>query len=228
MLATACLPDNQLILECYHPSAKISTPYLSCQFQGLKERADLSSCLPDNLDGESIEAQDLSEIYSSFRPQRIDDDDTSRRRVWFSRLAAFTTIPRNRQEDDFTATQDVFLDEGELFSQLCAVTNVVKEGPRKGTFVSHVNISDGVIRVWRQWLLHQATGSTPNASEKLDSDSESILWVDVSKVVGIRCSVAPAPAERMPLISGPEDEPPITYTLTYEGMFEKNPRSHML
>ncbi|KAM0563358.1 hypothetical protein ACHAPJ_001076 [Fusarium lateritium] len=46
--------------------------------------------------------------------------------------------------------------------------------------------------------------------------SENIIWVDTHNNVGIRFSVAPAPSETMPLISGPDDDPPVHYKLVYE------------
>jgi hypothetical protein len=107
----------------------------------------------------------------------------------------------------------VNLDDGEMFSQLCAVTNLVKEGPRSGLFISHVNIVDGVIRVFRKWLAKMAS-----RQDKSQSDSENILWIDTHNNVGIRFSVAPAASENMPLISGPDDDPPVHYKLVYEGM----------
>lgn len=122
------------------------------------------------------------------------------------------------EEVDRTATQEIHLDEGELFSQLCCVTNIVKEGPRHGLFTSHVNMSDGVIRVWRDWLAHRASGpATRDESEQFRIDDEGILWDGASKSIGLRFRAISEPSERVPLISGPSDDIPVSYTLVYEG-----------
>ena len=198
LLQASSLPDKCLIFECYHPSAKISTPPLSCEYIGNKSAKDDAK---PNDEGETLSS--LHKIYSSFR-LAINEDRIRRRRA------------RPDADIDDTATEDVYLDEGELFSQLCAVTYVAKRGPRPGLFLSHLNIGDGVIRVWRDWLAQLAIDST--ASESWSVDDSAILWADAAKGVGVRFKVTAAPSERMPLISGPDDHPPVAYTLQYEGM----------
>lgn len=47
--------------------------------------------------------------------------------------------------------------------------------------------------------------------------SESIVWIGRHDNVGIRFRVVPAASETMPLISGPDDDPPVHYTMVYEG-----------
>lgn len=154
------------------------------------------------------ELSDLRALYASYKPVFAPENRSIKR----SRRRPTEAQPSDDVEDD-TATQDVNLDDGELFSQLCAVTNLVKEGPRSGLFISHVNIVDGVIRVFRKWLAKMAS-----RQDKSQSDSENIIWIDTHNNVGIRFSVAPAASETMPLISGPDDDPPVHYKLVYEGM----------
>ncbi|KAJ4270117.1 hypothetical protein NW762_001790 [Fusarium torreyae] len=52
------------------------------------------------------------------------------------------------------------------------------------------------------------------------ADSENIIWVDTHNNVGIRFSVAPAPSETMPLISGPDDDPPVHYKLVASNLLQ--------
>jgi hypothetical protein len=115
----------------------------------------------------------------------------------------------NLSEEPERPSHDVFLDEGELFSQLCTVTNLVKVGPKPGLFLSHVNINDGVIRVWRDWLAAQA--ASPNSKAP-------ILWVDMAQHVGLRFRVAEKEYawERLPILLSPDDEPPVAYRLEFE------------
>lgn len=126
-------------------------------------------------------------------------------------------LPVGDGDWDDSATEVVYLDEDELFSQLCTVTNLVKPGPKSGLFLSHVNVSDGVLRVWRHRLAEmagQVSGSEPTSTE------DQVLWVDAAQNIGLRFSVTPGPAERMPVLSGPDDLPPVSYRLKYEGMLD--------
>ncbi|PNY28325.1 Uncharacterized protein TCAP_01747 [Tolypocladium capitatum] len=210
LLATASLPDNELILECYHPSAKISTPYLCCRYLGTK-LADGGA-----VDEQSPTLGDLLRLYSSFRP--VLAEENRRRRFGPKPPPAAISWPEGRRGDE-VAVQEVFLDEGELLTQLCAVTNVVKESSRPGCYVSHVNTCDGVVRIWRERLAALAGASTVREDEPGSSsavDFGSFLWVDPGKSVGLRFCVRESPSERMPLISGPGDEAPVSYSLVYE------------
>ncbi|KPM40043.1 hypothetical protein AK830_g6519 [Neonectria ditissima] len=192
------VPENQLMLECYHPSVKFYTPYLACKFQKTVVRDG------PEFDVGSPTLSDLQRLYASYRIVWAEENRRPRRiRARFANAG-----PSQEAEDDITVHVD--LDEGESFSQLCAGTYMVKEGPKPGIFVSHISIDEGVIRVFRKWLAERAS-QTPPANE-----SHNILWIDRFNNVGIRFRVNPAASERMPLISGPEDEPPVSYSLVYE------------
>ncbi|CAF3528569.1 unnamed protein product, partial [Fusarium graminearum] len=199
LLQAAPLPDNKLILECYLPSDQLFVPSLSCRYQGLVAQSDSPVSEIDPT------LSDLRCLYSSFKP--FEPESRSPRRA---RRRPVEVQPSEDAHDD-TATQDIFLDDGELFSQLCASIHLVKEGPRSGLFISHVTIVDGVVRVFRKWLAEAAS-----KQDQSQSGPESILWVDKNNDVGIRFSVVPAPSERMPLISGPDDDPPVLYKLVYQ------------
>ena len=197
LLDVASLPQNDLILECYHPSAKISTPYLKCQYLNTNTRGGDEV----GANGNEPVLADLGRLYSSFRPALAEENRTQRARYQFSAING-----SGRPVDD-TATEDIYLDEGELFAQLCAVVNLVSTGPRPGLFLSHVNISDGVLRVWRDWLADMEQGQ---------ASGDGILWVDNHQGVGVRFRVTPGPTDT-PIICGPDDHPPVGYQLQYEG-----------
>lgn len=119
---------------------------------------------------------------------------------------------------DEEAVEEVNLDEGELFSQLCTVTNVVKEGKKRGFYPSHVNISENVIRIFRRWLNAMASqNDRRKAWHEVPMNSDSILWADADKNIGLRLHVVAAPSERMPLLSGPDDDPAVCFHVIYEG-----------
>lgn len=119
---------------------------------------------------------------------------------------------------DEEAVEEINLDEGELFSQLCTVINVVKEGKKRGFYPSHVNISENVIRVFRRWLNSMASQNDGRkAWNQVPIDSDSILWADNDKNIGLRLHIVAAPSERMPLLSGPDDDPAVSFHIVYEG-----------
>ena len=187
LLQTARLDRHDLMLECYPPSAKLSTPSLSCRYHGMGLLSD--SPIPRK-SSDDWELGDLREVYSRFDPRQTDGGSDGRR-----------------------PTQDVFLDDAELFTQLCASTSIVKCGPRPGLYVAHNDIGDGVVRVWRDWLSRATAGEVTPAT-----GDEDVLWTDHKRNVGVRfsvCRVAEQGQAGHLLVSS--EEPPVEYTLQYEG-----------
>ncbi|KAH7353256.1 F-box domain-containing protein [Plectosphaerella cucumerina] len=125
--------------------------------------------------------------------------------------------------DDAWATQEVALDEGELFSQLCASVAMVRSGPRRGLYRSHSGVGDGVVRVWRDWLATRATAAAAAAAASAEtetngsSEEDGILWADYRKNLGVRFGVTRGGEHAPPARAG--DEPAVEYTLHYRGMF---------
>ncbi|KAG6367019.1 hypothetical protein INS49_001201 [Diaporthe citri] len=188
----AFLPEHELILECSHPSAKISTPYLQCNYLGT-----------DGLSGYEEEHQmsfgQFGQLYSRFRPVLQEENRRSRSR--------HPSVSGGGVEGDDTATVRVDLDDCEMFSQLCTVTNMVKTSSRKGLFLSHVNINEGVVRVFRRWLRQCHKGEL--------KEQDQILWTDRKKNVGLRFKVR----ENVGARAGPADEDedlPVSYELEYQ------------
>ncbi|KEY74302.1 hypothetical protein S7711_00459 [Stachybotrys chartarum IBT 7711] len=206
LMESGPLPANDLLLECYLPSAKLTTPSLSCRYLG--DRVFDGASL-----GDSPSLPALRNMYSAFRPS-VSQEDCS---YWWQRPRGSSSSTANAGKPDDAAFQEIHLDEGMSFSQLCATTNVVKVGTRSGVFLRHVNISDGVVRLSRHWLARMASdGANARAAGTCLGDDDTILWVDQGKDVGLRFSVHLAPSFTMPLISGPYDDPPVWYNLVYE------------
>ncbi|KJR81938.1 uncharacterized protein SPSK_03425 [Sporothrix schenckii 1099-18] len=259
------LANHQLILACYHPSAKISSPHLNCAYLGT-EGLDLP-CPESGADnGPEDTLRRLPTMYSRFRPVPPSASDVHvrnyraiRRTMNFFLLSDTTsggtaaTALQTVKEGTAGAASgpplvcyDVHLDEGELFSQLCTVTNLVKTSGQPGMFLNCVNINDGVIRVWRDWLDTRATAttaaegaasasasaSTKTASQKPPSiadTSQHVLWAYTGKHVGMRFRVTEraVPAnrlvtaaqldnERFRRATMPPEEPPVSFVLEYE------------
>ena len=198
LLRTAALSNREIILECYHPMAKLTTPYLQCPPAGsplheLAMASDLSA---------------LAAHYTRFRPTLKEEDRRPRMR---RPRAIQTSGPLDVTEE--APTVDVTLDSCELFTQLCTVTHVVTLGPRKGLFSRHVNVGDGVVRVWRDWLASRA-GKEPGKGE------DEILWADGHRDIGVRFRVLEnyeSALQQQPLLLGRDEDPVVSYTLVYEG-----------
>lgn len=200
-----------MILEAYHPSARFYTPYLSCKYQGIVSRD--GPALYDDIDPPPLSPSlaDLKKLYGSYRPV-LADENRATRRIRFGLLRQ----PRPDQSEK-RALHQVSLDEGELFSQLCSVVNVVKEGPRSGLFITHVNVMNKVIRIFRNWLFELAN-SRPGEM----SDEARIIWLDHKKDTGIRFRLVDLVSDDgPPAEANPFEDPPVSYTLEYEGKCSK-------
>ncbi|EAQ87777.1 hypothetical protein CHGG_04396 [Chaetomium globosum CBS 148.51] len=145
-------PDQRLMLECYHPSEKLYTPYLYCNYL----RTDSFASAEPTARGTSGTGG-LAGIYAHFRPVEQDEDRPRRATRGFRRhLTPTPTTTATPNNEEPRPSTDVYLDDDESFTQLCAVTNLVRMGPKPGLFRSHVNVSEGVLRVWRDWLAERA------------------------------------------------------------------------
>jgi hypothetical protein len=253
LVEAASLPDHRLILECYHPAAKLSTPYLYGDYlwtDGIDD-ASTRAITAKGQDPPNLTVSALGRMYSHFRPVKQDENRRGRRRYprqseaqaaaqdvaadeqgssssttnsnsnASSRTATSASTAASSQSLPDRPSEDVFLDEGELFSQLCAVTNLVKVGPKRELFLSHVNINDGLIRVFRDWLAAQATDSSPGSQAP-------ILWADTRQTVGVRFRVSERDPgwERMPLLVEAEEEAPVSYRLEFEEVLVRS--GHLL
>lgn len=213
LLTTASLADQQVILECYHPSAKFSTPYYNCQYLGT-DAVDEENCGNETLGGLGR----LRNLYSHFRPIQPEGD----RKVWTPRPTGgwlqATLDQVTGQKEGELVSQNVDLESYELFCQLQSVVNVVKPGPN-GYFTSSTKISEGLMRVWRDWLAERSlnmssTGSTQESSEE---HNKRLLWSSVKEDIGIRLRVIERDDLRPPLLRGRDEDPNVGYTLQYEG-----------
>ncbi|VUC31757.1 unnamed protein product, partial [Clonostachys rosea] len=199
LIEAATLPGHELVFECYHPSARLTTPSLACHFLGVKN-------LPPSADEpkSSLSLIDRQQ-YASLRPTITEEERRSRRRR--RRRAS-----AEDEEEDDSVTEDIYLDEDEHFTQLCTKVHVSRLSPRQGYFLTHVNVFDGVIRLWRDSLAQLA--SSPLGADAQDQRG-TLIWADTKRTVGVRLEVTPGGMERMPVLSGPDDLPPMSYKILY-------------
>lgn len=206
LLAAASIAGHQLILECYHPSAKFMTPYYNCEYLG-------TDSLEEVCEERCGSLGKLRGMYSHFRPIQPEGD----RKVWTPRpTGGWLQANLNEivSQKEGLVCQDIDLESYELFCQLQSVVNVVRPGPKTGYFSSSTKISEGLMRVWRDWLAERSQKISSTSNEEHD---KRLLWSSVKEDIGIRLRVVERTEIRPPLLRGRGDEDPnVGYTLQYE------------
>ncbi|KAI9848822.1 MAG: hypothetical protein M1837_006338 [Sclerophora amabilis] len=256
LLVAASLKDQRLILECYHPSAQYFAPQLSCTYLGTEG-------LSGQFEGEGSIYQDvesrgrlgkLAGLYSKFRPVKPSEDGKVYRphpaggvpghpntSTWYPTAPVMDDSSSHERPRDASGgvelvSQLVSLDSHELFSQLCTVTNLVRDAPQRGLFHSFVTVGEGVVRVWRSWLAEQAAKQPSLELLQIDGmgrppDNEDaddrMLWVDSGKNVGMRVRVKERRWRReQPILMHRDEEVPVSYSLDHEELLIRT--THLL
>ena len=241
LLLAASPHGYNLILECYHPSAKSTEPHLVCEYLGTPGLAAAFQETDASPHASSVgQLNQLRELYSCFRPARQVTEGRILRThpagevVRLSDLNAEVPGDERPHGDPIKnlVSHSVNLDSHEHFSQLCVVTHLVQLGPRSGIFYSIVNIADGVVRIFRRWLAENIKSLHPNAPLKEDEqpsgqfDQDEIsrtLWVDSYRNTGVLVRIKERKVHRdVPLLSHKDDDPAVSYVLEYEGMHHRS------
>lgn len=83
LLQSAALKEYKLMLECYHPSSKLSEPHVFCQYlgtDGLSSQYEGQGSLYDNLETAQKLGR-LTSLYSRFRPEATVEERSSGARL---------------------------------------------------------------------------------------------------------------------------------------------------
>ena len=179
----------------------------------------------------------LRKLYSHFRPTRKDPEPSIVRShpagdVPGSRTSEAASSRREARTAE-TVTQTVNLEAHELFTQLCFSASLVQVGPRRGVFLSNVDILDKkTLRVWRQWLAMSASNvqkasissldvepeGSSQETRRNDYESEHLVWVDQRKIAGLRVRVTERKWRRdNPILLHRDEDQAVTYSLDLEG-----------
>lgn len=198
----------QFILECYRPADRLGAPYLVCDYvETTPPLRHLSGAGSPNFNA-------LGGMYCLFRPRpRQPKGAPSADALWPRAPPTPPPEPANGTtgDDDRTKpasqlpTQDLCLDSDELFGQLVCSASLVRAGPKRGIFLAHEAIAQGIVRVWRYWLAQRAeyqrhVGHPPCADSRCQPaglpDDGGILWTDARRRdVGIRFGVREKPGQ---------------------------------
>ncbi|KAK0636580.1 hypothetical protein B0T17DRAFT_484483 [Bombardia bombarda] len=213
LMKASSTPDHRVVLECYTPSEKLTTPYLYNNYLST-DTLDLDDfAADDEQDGlPKPTLGQLKGLYAHFKPVEIEG-------IIRPRLPRRGVPAHELPTDEPSA--DVYLDKNESFAQLCTVANIVKPSRTGDRFLSHANMSKGVVRVWRDWLAVQAGDRPPTPpstrlglgkGRRSDRTKDTILWADAAQNMGLRfCVVKNEMGDDMPrqpvLVSNDEDLP---------------------
>ncbi|KAL1969860.1 hypothetical protein VTN77DRAFT_7369 [Rasamsonia byssochlamydoides] len=181
LLIAASLKEYKLMLECFHPSSKLTEPHVFCSYLGTDGLSDKHEEYENFTPAERLAR--LTAVYSRFRPEPTTEEVSPRPRTWRPPAGATigpegaTATEANADGDLVEESEDVpeervqflkrtvSLDGFEDFSQLCVVMNLVKVVPGSTLLLSAVTIEDGVIRIWRDWLKEQARSTLDAAAQ---------------------------------------------------------------
>ncbi|KAL8918570.1 MAG: hypothetical protein Q9208_007282 [Pyrenodesmia sp. 3 TL-2023] len=242
LLLAASLEDRKLILECYHPSAQYTEPYVFCEYlgtPGLSSEIEVQDLLHRDL---RVEQGRLKHLYSRFRPSRSDASTRTVRphpagEVPGSRTSSMPQSSASKvgPANPDPVTHRLFLDAHELFTQLSITAALVQVGPRRGVFLSFIDIIDKKhTRVWRQWLAEKAKElkggrdiTQEDVSEASDDESKTIIWADSGKTLGLRVHVKESKWRKdAPILVHKDEDQAVSYSLELEELLVSTP--HLL
>lgn len=239
LLRAASLRNRKLILECYHPSAQYTEPYLYCDYlgtPGLSDNVEGQGTIYEIADDPASE-RTLQKLYSHFRPTRKDLESSLVRShpagdVPGSRTSEAAESRRQTREAE-AVRQTVSLEAHELFSQLCFSVGLVQVGPRRGVFLSNVDaVEKKTFRIWRHWLAEMAKCAEEEAvntsfasesqpiegSENKNGSPDQLIWVDQNKVAGLKVWVTERKWQRdTPILILKDEDHAVSYSLELKG-----------
>lgn len=243
LIAASELHAHTLLLECYHPSAKLTEPPYFCAHRGTDGLSQYDGTKSSMTDVGQLGR--MHNLYSRFQPHRRDLEDGGRRVLPRpGDIPGSRTFPGTIQDtgDGETVKQILSLDANELFTQVVAQANLVKIGPRNGLFTCFVGVEDGVMRIWREWLRNTAAKSPAPSStttqpsvdmvrgcksvvhkegvDQIDLNDTRILWVNKAKNTGLKFNVKERKLQRdAPILMSNDEDMPVTYEIEYLGMY---------
>lgn len=77
------------------------------------------------------------------------------------------------------------------------------------------------MRIWREWLADRARFESPGMAggneESTKERGDRLRWADNNETVGLRLRVVER-EDATPVLVRKDEDPPVSYTLQYEGM----------
>lgn len=146
------------------------------------------------------------------------DQEGSKPGVWIRLTTSLIDLLEGElSEEDPLVSRPVILEDFENFSQLCVVVSVVKVMPGTNLLLSAIEVVDGVVRLFRDWLRDQEQSSRNAPSHSTDGP---ILWVDAGRNVGLKLRVRHKEVshQQFPILVHRDEMPPASYEVDIEGL----------
>ncbi|RAL58970.1 hypothetical protein DID88_009261 [Monilinia fructigena] len=188
LVAAASLKDFKLVLECYHPSTKLDTPHLFCDYigtDGLSDDFGREEDLYTDVEDTGRLGKMFS-LYSHFRPLQPEE-----RMVWTKSLVVEGARPDPLPKSEKLVSQDINLES--------AAGILGRE----------------FLRVFRGWLSDRADANERHIDTPEEGENR-LLWADAEKHVGLRFKVLKREEAPEPVMIGRDEEPTVFYKLQYE------------
>lgn len=215
LIEAASFHNRKLLIECYHPSARVTEPIIYCDYLGTPGLSDSleGRGSTNDITNHDVGEGPLKKLYSRFRPTRNEpesneDQHSAGGSIGSKRNNAAESSNKNTSSD--VVTHDVSLEAHENFSQLQFSARLGQTGPRKGIFLSIVDILEKkTFRLFRQWL--NATARDPKCLKP--------IWVDGNKkVAGLKVHVQERAWRRdRPILLREDEDQAVNFTLKLEG-----------
>jgi hypothetical protein len=176
LLIAASPKEYKLMLECYHPSDRLTEPHVFCTYlgtDGLSNKHEGQGSLYENCTA-AEQLRRLMALYSRFRPEHSTEDRFPEPLNWRPPTGAVMspegTPAADADADGDLAEEGEDLPEGDIqfvkrlvnldgfedFYQLCTDVSLAKVMPGTTRVLSMVGVENGLIRIWRDWLKGQA------------------------------------------------------------------------
>lgn len=243
----AGLGGHEFYLECHPPASRLTASKMFCRTLGTDGLEELRRAIDRGEEHEGQLKQSF-ELYSRFRPQHHEPE--AGRIMWNvpgdipgSRTHPSTNPAPRIPGPDEAVTQTVSVDASDLFSQLQTLAFL---GKRKYGILSSIQeVSQGCIRVWKDWLakacetkywsdgepiaVHHEPLVIVDGSGKRRADSvtarlnpkddPNVRWLNTSDHnVGIRFRVKERKwRQNTPVLYMIENELPVSYHVEFEG-----------
>lgn len=220
-----------------------------CDALGTAGLEDLLSEIDDE-DSYVGQVKRVGSLYSRFRPQRRESEIKIRPYQPPGDIPGSRTHPGSNPAPPMRLSSDVVqetvtVDAQDLFSQLTTVAYLGKRETSRGLLFSIQEVSEGTIRVWRDWLakqcerkswtdgepvvVHHDIPVTPTQKGKARADSvtgysdptkdPTVLWINTrDDNVGIKFRVRERKWRRStPILFSSDIEVAVSYTVEFEG-----------
>ena len=238
------LAGHECYLECHPPASRLTASKMYCKTLGTDGLEELRQTI-DRGEEHSGHLKQAFTLYSRFRPQHHEPE--AGRIVWSvpgdipgSRTHPSSNIAAPIPGPDEAVCQTVSVDASDLFSQLQTLAFLGKR--HYGILTSFHEVSQGYIRVWREWLAkacetkrwsdgeqiavyHEAGGGNKRSDSVTGRHDPrkgpNVLWLNTrDQNVGIRFRVKEQTWRRTapaPLLYTSDTEVPVSYRVEFEG-----------